>query len=108
MVSAVPVNDHFSLDVITAAKKPVNASDIVASDRFAALIESLRSTYDYIIIDSTSVKGFSDIYYITDAADMTLIVCRVKTASPLDIQMINNLYLNARLKRIAVVENAIK
>lgn len=107
-IVSVPVGSRFSLDVVTASSKTVNSSDIVASARFAGLIGSMKERYDYVIIDSSCVKGYSDIYHITDVADITLMVCRLKVASLADVEMINALYSDGRLKRLAVVENDVK
>ncbi len=107
-VRSVKVNTRFSLDVVTASPTAVNASDIVASERFASLIEAVKHSYDYVIVDSSAVKGFSDIYYITDVADITLMICRVKIVAPDDINQINALYSDGRLNRMAVVENGLK
>lgn len=107
-VKPVMINGRFSLDVLTATQKAVNAADIVASDRFAKLIEAVKSSYDYVIIDSSAVKGYSDIYHITDVADITLMVCRVNVVTPEDISQINTLYSDGRLKRLAVIENGVK
>ncbi len=109
-ISIVPVKvaGRFTLDVVTASRKDVNASDIVASDRFAALITAIKEDYDYVVIDSSTIKGHSDIYHVTDVADITLIVCKVNVVSPDDIEQINTLYSDGRLKRVAVVENGIK
>lgn len=107
-IVSVPVGSRFSLDVITASAKSFNPSDIVASDRFADFIRLMKENYDYVIIDSSSVKGFSDIYHFTDVADITLMVCRVKVVSNADIEDINTLYADGRLKRLAVVKNDVK
>lgn len=105
---SVRVNDRSSMDVITASPSAVNASDVIASDRFPALIDSLKTTYDYVVIDSSSVKAYSDVFHITDLADITLMVCRVKIISPEDIEQINTIFSNGRLKRLVVVENCVK
>lgn len=107
-IVSVPVGSRFSMDVVTASAKSFNASDILASDRFADFISYAKDSYDYVVIDSSCVKGYSDIYHITDVADITLMVCRIKVASHVDIENINALYSGGRLKRLAVVQNDVK
>lgn len=94
-----------TLDVIAEIKANPNAADIVASDGFARFIQTAKADYDYVIIDSPRIKGYSDIYYVTDLADMTLIVCRGGMTTPKDVDVLNDLYHRGRLKRMAVVKN---
>lgn len=65
-----------SLDVITAGPVPPNPSELLLSARLDSLMDSLRTRYDVIIIDTAPVERVADTFSLTRFADATLYVCR--------------------------------
>lgn len=102
----VDIASGCELYIMSSDNFPGNPADVVASDGFAQTIDELRRNYDYVIIDASQIRGYSDIYSLTDLSDLTLVVCRAGYTTPQDVDLIKSLYETGRLKRIAVVENA--
>jgi Mrp family chromosome partitioning ATPase len=48
------------LDVILSGPVPPNPSELIMSDGMSELIEELKKTYDYIILDTPPVGLVSD------------------------------------------------
>lgn len=46
--------------VITAGKTPPNAAELLGSDRFAELIETLLTRFDHVLVDSPPLLGLAD------------------------------------------------
>lgn len=100
--------DGRPLYVITSAPTTDNAADIVASPKFAQLIADLKKQYDYVVVDASHIEGYSDIFYVTDTVDMTIVVCRAKSNSITDLKKLNSLFDEGKLKRMAMVKNALQ
>lgn len=99
------VDAYCSVDVVTAAVTDDNAADVIGSELTRKLVDDLRPHYDYIVIDSSSIKGCSDAGYVTDIADVTLVVERAGLISADGIKEVNDLYSNGELKRLGIVAN---
>lgn len=94
------------LSVITAGKdKTVHPSELISSGRFNNLIDELKAKYQYIIIDTPSIAKHSDALAISNVPDLTVIIVRQNLTTPAEIEKINELYSDARLKRMIVVAN---
>lgn len=62
--------------VMTAGGTPANPTDIITSDHFAQLLNSLKTTFDLIVIDSSPVLAVSDSRILSRMADKTIFVVR--------------------------------
>ena len=63
-------------DLITAGEIPPNPTEILASERFSALIERLKSEYDYIFLDTPPVSVVADAVIVSNSASGVVIVVR--------------------------------
>ena len=72
----VPVGDSGSLFMLPVGTMPPNPAELLAEPRFAELVESLRSDYDYIFIDCPPVEMVADTQIIDRVVDRTLFVVR--------------------------------
>ncbi len=68
------------LTVIQAGKKHGNVSAIMDEDRMEALMQKLRDTFEYIIIDTPPAFLFSDASILSGYADSVLYVVRYDMA----------------------------
>ena len=93
------------VDIITAGPVPPNPSELLSGPRLAALIDKLRETYDYIIIDSAPVGMVSDTFAMGALADATVYVTRANYTTRRDLDFFNEVYTTKRLPKIAVVVN---
>lgn len=73
------------LHVVTCGKIPPNPSEMLASRKMKAFIESLKDHYDYIFIDAPPIGIITDAGIISTYADGTMLVVASKEA---DIDMV--------------------
>lgn len=73
---AIMATDIPNLSFMDAEPKIPNPPDILATKRFAVLVDSLRAQFDYVIFDTPPVLTFVDAAIIGNLADCTLLVIR--------------------------------
>ncbi len=95
-----------ALDVITAGQHSVNASDLLAGDRFKNLIASLRENYDYIILDADTLEGNATIRSVNRVTDATVIVFRAGKTLYSEIHRVNE--IAGALNHPAVIVNDVQ
>ena len=67
---------HENLDVILSGTIPPNASKLIRSDEFKALIEDYKKSYDYVILDLPPVNSVSDPIGVSQFIDGLIIVIK--------------------------------
>lgn len=95
------------LDIILSGTIPPNPSEILASNRFMTLIETLKKEYDYIIIDSAPTLLVSDTFEISKVADLTLYIVRSNYTSNNLFDFINENSKLSKLPKINIVINSV-
>lgn len=65
-----------SLSVLTAGKIPPNPTELILSERFNQLLESLNGVYDYVFIDAPPAGIVTDAAIISLKTMGAVIVCR--------------------------------
>lgn len=76
------VHDEAShIDVLCAGTLPPNPQEILASMRFAELMENLRMRYDYIIIDTAPTQAVSDAIVVSKLCDSIIYVVKSDSTS---------------------------
>ncbi len=66
-----------NLDLISAGPAAPNPSELIASERTAEFIDTLKEMYDYIIIDSAPVGIVSETYLLMKHTDVNIFVVRL-------------------------------
>jgi capsular exopolysaccharide synthesis family protein len=64
------------LYVLTSGPWTDNPAELLASDRIKRLIDSLRSQFSYVIIDSPPIRFFTDAVLVSSMVDGVLLVVR--------------------------------
>lgn len=72
----VQKTDIENLSVVTRGVTPPNPAELIDSKQMEKFIATVKSKYDYVIIDSAPVYNLADSLIISKKADRTLIVCR--------------------------------
>lgn len=71
------VSDETSnIDILCAGSLPPNPQEILASEKFAQLITSLRERYEYIIIDTAPTQAVSDAIVVSKLSDSLVYVVK--------------------------------
>ena len=65
-----------NLSVVTRGVTPPNPAELIDSKQMEKFIATVKSKYDYVIIDSAPVYNLADPLIISKKADRTMIVCR--------------------------------
>ena len=64
------------LDVLPAGPIPPNPSELLASEKFASIIEDLSKQYDYVVMDTPPINVVSDAMVIKDCIGGILMVLK--------------------------------
>ncbi len=69
-------NEEDAFDVIAAGRNPPNPMELLSSERMNQLLEQLKQSYDYIILDLPPVGEVSDALAVAKETDGVLLVVR--------------------------------
>ena len=94
-----------NLDVICSGPVPPNPGELLLSDKLDKLIESLKTQYDYIIIDSAPVGMVSDSFSLNRLSNMTLYVTRANYTERTNLPFIESLMSQNRLRKMYLIVN---
>jgi capsular exopolysaccharide synthesis family protein len=65
-----------NLSILPAGSTPPNPVDLIASDRTAILMTTLRGRFDHIVIDSAPTIPYSDTRMLSSLIDAVILVAR--------------------------------
>ncbi len=94
-------------DVIPVGIIPPNPTELLANGKLTQLVDSLRDSYDCIILDCPPVDVVADTAIMKDCADMTLFVIRAGLTDKHFLAELDELYKQNAYKRMAVLLNAV-
>jgi capsular exopolysaccharide synthesis family protein len=97
------VNDH--LDLLLSGPIPPNPTELLARDSLRQILDILKETYDYIILDTAPVGLVTDTLQISKLADVTVFVCRAKYTPTIAITQLNGLAEEKLLTNPCIVLN---
>lgn len=100
MESGVP-----NLDFITSGPVPPNPSELILLPALNDLIEHLKKTYDYIIIDTPPIGLVTDALEILKVSDYPIYVLRAAYSNKGFVQNINRIITENKVNNIAVIIN---
>ncbi len=66
----------YEFDVICAGTVPPNPGELIRSDKVTEMLQTLRSQYDFIIIDTSPIGQVPDASALVEITDITLFVVR--------------------------------
>ena len=94
-----------NLYILPVGTLPPNPTELLLTDRFKDMMESIRKEYDYIFIDCPPIDVVADTAIITKYVDMSVFVIRSgfldKKAGP----MIDALYKSRKYTRMVMILN---
>jgi capsular exopolysaccharide synthesis family protein len=95
---------HPNLDIILAGNISTNPVELLSSPRLKELINTLRHTYNHIIIDTTSFDTVADASIIEKITDMTIFILMENLSDIHKLPELEN--LSNRMKNMTVLLNA--
>ena len=94
--------------LISSGPIPPNPSELLLHDRLRILIEKLKETFDFIVIDSAPVGLVSDALIVEKFVDITLYIVRQKYTFKAQLDIINDLVQTKKLKKAYLIVNDIE
>lgn len=96
-----------NLDILMAGPIPPNPAELVARKSLDHVIDILKETYDYVLIDSAPVGLVTDTLQIGRVANATVFLCRADYTPKEAFGYINDLAKEKKLPNMCVVINGI-
>lgn len=96
-----------NLDILMAGPIPPNPAELVARKSLDQVIDILKETYDYVLIDSAPVGLVTDTLQIGRVANATVLLCRADNTPKEAFGYINDLAKEKKLPNMCVVINGI-
>ena len=101
-------SEHPSLYIMPVGTIPPNPTELLSGNRLAELIEKVRPSYDFILIDCPPTGTLADTGLIERFADRTLFIIRAGLFERRRIEDIENYAETERYKHVSLVLNATK
>lgn len=96
------------LDILTAGHKPPNPSELLGSKRMKNILESFKTMYDTIVIDTSPFLFISDALALSQYVDGTLLVSRCGYTTREILQNAREELALANIRPLACVLNAVE
>ena len=96
-----------NLDILMAGPIPPNPAELVARKSLDQVIDILKETYAYVLIDSAPVGLVTDTLQIGRVANATVLLCRADYTPKEAFGYINDLAKEKKLPNMCVVINGI-
>jgi tyrosine-protein kinase Etk/Wzc len=103
-----PLSIHENMFLISSGEIPTNPAEILLSERASLLIQELGLMYDYIIIDAPPVGVVTDAQLLGQHADFCLYVVRHNYTEKSQLEIVEDLNANNRMKQLGILVNDIK
>lgn len=102
-----PSGVNANLDLLLAGPTPPNPTELLARQNLTDIINMLRKTYDYIILDTAPVGLVTDTLQIGKTTDVTVFVCRSDYTPKASFGLINTLAAEKKMPNMCVILNGI-
>jgi len=95
-------------DFIDSGNIPPNPSELLGSEQMKGLITLLKTRYEYIIIDTPPIGLVADAMELFKYSDYNILIIRQGITDKKAVEMINELYLEGKLRNFTVLFNDIE
>jgi tyrosine-protein kinase Etk/Wzc len=103
-----PLKSHENMFIISSGQLPNNPAEMLLSVRAADLLNSLRTQFDYIIVDAPPVGVVTDAQLLGDFADFCIYVVRHNYTLKSQLEIVEDLNKNNRMRQLGIVVNDIR
>lgn len=104
----VPSGMNENLDILFSGAMAPNPNDLLEMKKFDEMIESVKNTYRYIVIDSAPVMLVSDTMHLIEIADAILYIVKSNFTDQEMLDFADELKQTHNLKNIAFILNNVK
>ena len=95
-------------DLLPSGPLPPNPSEMLDSEAMHKILDSLRSSYDIVIIDSSPIVTFSDPFVLASRADGTILVVEARSTSTESLKAATKLLSGPNINLLGAVLNKVK
>lgn len=103
-----PHNSVPGLYVASAGSLPPNPAELMSSPNLAYLINSLKASFDYVIIDTAPVGKVADAFSLGPLIDSTIYIVRANYTPKSAVELVDDIYENKKLAHPMIVVNDIR
>ena len=103
-----PSGIHENLYLISSGNIPPNPAEIILNERMDILMEEVKRTFDYIIIDAPPIGMVTDAQLLSKYSDLTLYVVRQGYTLREQLGIPQEIYVNKKMNNIAILMNDVK
>ena len=103
----IKTTDIPNLYIITAGGIPPNPSELLINGKFQQLLDTAKTNFDYIIIDTPPIGILSDGLELMDKCDVNIFIARENYTLKRHIADLNNIYSQRKLHNLALLYNAV-
>lgn len=96
------------LYIASAGSLPPNPAELMASPDLAQLVKSLKSSFDYVIIDTAPIGKVADAFSLGPVIDSTVYIVRANYTQKSSLDLVDDIYLNNKLAHPMIVINDVK
>ena len=96
---------HNNLDLMYAGLQPPNPAEMLMASRLDDMINKLRDSYDYIIIDSVPAMSVADGIITNRLADLCLYIVRENYSDVRQLPDVERLHVEKKIKNMCIVLN---
>lgn len=96
-----------NLVVLTSGKIPPNPSEMLSSNTMENLLETIKNSFDYIVIDTPPVQAVTDSQILSTKADGTILVVRAEKTKKNSVDNAVNLLKKVNANIIGTVLNGV-
>ncbi|MGG7058157.1 CpsD/CapB family tyrosine-protein kinase [Clostridium tertium] len=107
LIKAVHKHNN-NLVVLTSGKIPPNPSEMLSSKTMGKLLETLKESFDYIILDTPPVQAVTDSQILSTKADGTILVVRSEKTKKDSVENALNLLKKVNANIIGTVLNGVE
>ncbi|MBQ5979799.1 MAG: polysaccharide biosynthesis tyrosine autokinase [Bacteroidales bacterium] len=97
-----------NLSVLPVGSLPPNPAELLVSDKFKQMVESMRKEYDYIFMDCPPIDIVADTSIISKSADITVFIIRAGLFDKQALPALDELYISNRYSRMAFILNGVE
>jgi len=102
-----PSDINRNLFILPGGAVPPNPTELLARDGLEKAIETLKTNFDYVILDTAPVGMVTDTLLIGRTADLSVYVCRADYTRKAEFTLINELSENNKLPNLCVAINGL-
>jgi capsular exopolysaccharide synthesis family protein len=103
-----PHNGVPGLYIASAGSLPPNPAELMTSPNLAYLVNSLKVSFDYIIIDTAPVGKVADAFSLGPIIDSTIYIVRSNYTHKSSLELVDDIYLNKKLAHPMIVVNDVR